>query len=53
MALGFLYKALTGSIITSFAIVPALADPKAFLESAHVWWANIQPVLDQIIGGVI
>ncbi len=53
MALGFLYKAIAGSILTSFAIIPAIADPKGFTEAVVQWWGNISPVFGQFIGGVV
>jgi len=33
MVLGFFYKFLAGSVITTFAVYPALADPKSFKVS--------------------
>ena len=53
MALGFLYKAIAGSIFMSFAIIPAIADPKGFTEAVVHWWGNISPVFGHLIGGVV
>jgi len=52
MVLGFLYKAIAGSILTTFALIPALADPKGFTEAVIQWWGNITPVIGQLTGGV-
>ena len=53
MVLGFVYKALAGSIFTTFAIVPAIADPKGFAEALYNWLGNLSGAFGHFIGGVI
>lgn len=53
MAFGFMYKFLTGAILTSFVVYPAIDNPKGFLESLTSWITNISPVFTDVIGGVI
>ncbi len=53
MVFGFVYKFFIGSITTTFAVYPALADPKSFLEGVTGWVAKIAPTVTETIGGVI
>ena len=53
MVLGFFYKFLAGSVITTFAVYPALADPKSFVEGVTNWFGQFTPVVSDLIGGVI
>lgn len=53
MVMGIFYKFLSGAIITSAVVYPALDNPKGFLEAVTGWIASISPVLTDAIGGVI
>ncbi len=53
MVLGIFYKFLAGSIVTTFAVYPALADPKIFIEGVTNWFAQITPLVTETIGGVM
>ncbi len=53
MALGFVYKFLSGAILTSFVVYPALEDPKSFLEGVTSWIGKVTPFVTDVIGGVI
>ena len=53
MVFGLVYKFFIGSITTTFAVYPALADPKSFIEGVTNWVAKLAPVVTDSIGGVI
>jgi len=53
MVLGFFYKFLAGSVITTFAVYPALADPKSFVQGVTNWVGQFTPIVSDFIGGVI
>lgn len=53
MVFGIFYRFLFGSILTTFAVYPILADPKSFFEGVTDWFTKITPVVSDLIGGVI
>jgi len=53
MVLGIFYKFLAGSILTTFAVYPALADPKSFVEAVTNWFGQVTPIVTDVIGGVM
>ena len=53
MVFGFIYKLIAGSIFTTFAVIPAITEPKAFTESLIAWWGNFSPVIHDLIGRAV
>lgn len=43
----------TGMIFTAFIITPAIADPTGFFSFVGSWVTSVQPIVTEVIGGVI